>query len=256
ALPALTSGLAVLQTLIAVVHATLGSAAERPFVFVDLASAALALGLRFGLGRGAVARRWAHPFAFGCAVTAAFVVLLHLLVLADPLQSLMLVLVVVGTGSILLSFFWFNLLAGVSLAGWLAVITALGHPPGSLRLGVALLGSWAVGAMILAARLRSFQRLEELRTHNEARLIRDVAEANRLTETAHQAAESHRLLFERSPLPMWVVDRAGLHFLAVNEAAVQQYGYSRDEFLEMTLEDVHPSEDVPGLLVDLAAGAS
>jgi PAS domain S-box-containing protein len=253
ALPALTSGLAVLQTLIAVVHATLGSAAERPFVYLDLASAALALSVRLALGRGAISARWAHPFAFGCAAVAAAIVLLHLWGLGDPLQSLMLVLVLVGSGSILLSFPWFNLLATASLAGWLAVIASLGEPPGSLRLGIALLGSWAVGAMILAARLRSLFRLEELRTENEARLTRDVAEARRLTETAHQAAESHRLLFEKSPLPMWVVDRAGLNFLAVNEATIDNYGYSRDEFLEMTLEDVHPPEDIPTLLADLAS---
>jgi PAS domain S-box-containing protein len=252
ALPALTSGLAGLQTAIAVVHATVGAAVERPFAFLDLASAALALSLRLALGRGALPERWAHPFAFGCGAIASLIVLLHLRGLGDPMQSLMLVLVLVGSGSILLSFPWFNLLAGASLAGWLAVIASLGEPPGSLRLGIALLGSWAVGAMILAARLRSFGRLEELRMANEARLHRDVAEARRLTETAHQAAEAHRLLFEKSPLPMWVVDRAGRNFLAVNEAAIENYGYTRDEFLEMTLEDVHPPEDVPVLLADLA----
>ena len=68
-----------------------------------------------------------------------------------------------------------------------------------------------------------------------------------------QSEESHRLLFEKSPLPMWVVERETLQFLAVNDAAVRQYGYSRAEFLEMTLRDVRPPEEVPRLLADLAS---
>ena len=39
---------------------------------------------------------------------------------------------------------------------------------------------------------------------------------------------------------MWVYDTADLAFLAVNEAALSHYGYSRDEFLSMTLRDIRP----------------
>jgi PAS domain S-box-containing protein len=255
ALPGVTTGIAALQALLAVVHATLGSASERPLVFVDATSAVLAAGLRFGLGKGALPERWAHPFAAGCGVVAALVVLVHLRVLGDPLQSLMLALVVVGAGSIFLSFRWLALVAGVSLLGWLGIMASLGFPPGSLRLGIALLGSWALGAMILGARLRSFRRLEELRAQNETRLTLDVAEARRVAESLRQSEESHRVLFEKSPLPMWVVERETLQFLAVNDAAVHHYGYARGEFLEMTLRDVRPPEEVPKLLADLASQA-
>jgi PAS domain S-box-containing protein len=255
ALPGLTMGLAVLQAALAVVHGTLGSAAERPFVLLDGASAILAGGLRFALARRTLPERWAHPFVAGCGALAALIVLVHLRVLGDPLQSLMLALVVVGGGSILLSFRWLALLAGVTLLGWLAVMVSLGLPPGSLRLGTALLGSWAVAAMILSARLRSFRRLEELRAENEARLTRDVSDAQRLAESLRQSEESHRLLFEKSPLPMWVVERETLRFLAVNDAAVRHYGYSRDEFLEMTLTDVRAPEEVATLPTDLAGEA-
>jgi PAS domain S-box-containing protein len=55
---------------------------------------------------------------------------------------------------------------------------------------------------------------------------------------------------------MWVVERGTLQFLAVNDAAVRHYGYSRAEFLEMTLGDVHPAEEVPRLLADLARDTS
>jgi PAS domain S-box-containing protein len=241
---------------LAVVHGTLGSAAERPFVFVDAASAALAAGLRLALGRGTLPERYAHPVAAGCGATAALVVLIHLRVLGDPLQSLMLALVVVAAGSILLSFRWLAVVAGSSLLGWLAVMVSLGFPAGSLRIGIALLGVWALATMILGARLRSFRRLEELRAQNEARLTRDVTEARSLAESMRQSEETHRLLFEKSPVPMWVVERDTLQFLAVNDAAVGHYGYSRAEFLEMTLRDVRPPEDLPRLLADLANEAT
>jgi len=66
---------------------------------------------------------------------------------------------------------------------------------------------------------------------------------------ARRAAEGqYRLLFENSPQPMWVVDRETLRFLAVNEAAIDHYGYSRAEFLGMTLAEIRPPEDVPSLL--------
>jgi len=61
-----------------------------------------------------------------------------------------------------------------------------------------------------------------------------------------------RLLFANNPLPMWVYDPKTLRFLEVNEAAVAQYGYSREEFLEMRIVDIRPSEDVPRLLEDVA----
>ena len=69
------------------------------------------------------------------------------------------------------------------------------------------------------------------------------------------AEEQYRLLFENSPQPMWVVDRETLRFLAVNEAAIAHYGYSREEFLEMTLAEVRPPADVPALLAALPAVA-
>src|SRR5437763_1544232 len=64
----------------------------------------------------------------------------------------------------------------------------------------------------------------------------------------HESEEGYRLLFESNPHPMWIYDRETLAFIAVNEAAIQHYGYSRNEFLRMTLRDIRPSEDVPWLL--------
>jgi two-component system, cell cycle sensor histidine kinase and response regulator CckA len=54
--------------------------------------------------------------------------------------------------------------------------------------------------------------------------------------------------FAKNSHPMWIFDRETLHFLAVNDAAVRRYGFSREEFLTMTLRDIRPTEDVPKLL--------
>jgi len=59
---------------------------------------------------------------------------------------------------------------------------------------------------------------------------------------------SYRLLFEKNPQPMWVYDVQSLAFLAVNQAAVEHYAYSREEFLRMTVRDIRPAEDLPALL--------
>ena len=58
-------------------------------------------------------------------------------------------------------------------------------------------------------------------------------------------------LFEMNPQPMWIYDLETLRFLAVNHAAVEHYGYSREEFLEMTLKDIRPVEKVALLMEDI-----
>lgn len=47
---------------------------------------------------------------------------------------------------------------------------------------------------------------------------------------------------------MWVYDFETLRILDVNEAAVQRYGYSHDEFLALTIKELRPAEDVPKFL--------
>ena len=68
---------------------------------------------------------------------------------------------------------------------------------------------------------------------------------------AHSLDSSYRLLFDRNPQPMWVFDLESLAFLAVNQAALEQYGYSRDEFLRMTIKDIRPTEDISALVEDI-----
>jgi PAS domain S-box-containing protein len=80
-----------------------------------------------------------------------------------------------------------------------------------------------------------------------------LAVAQERAEALRVSEERYRLLFESNPHPMWLFDVESLSFLAVNEAAVRHYGYSRDEFMRMTIKDIRPPEDVPALLDSLDA---
>lgn len=66
-------------------------------------------------------------------------------------------------------------------------------------------------------------------------------------DASHKLQASYRLLFERNPLPMWVYDVKTLRLLAVNEAALAQYGYSKQEFVGLTWLDLHHDDDLPQL---------
>lgn len=57
-----------------------------------------------------------------------------------------------------------------------------------------------------------------------------------------------RYLFVNNPNPLWIYDLETLQFLAVNHTAVQEYGYSEEEFLSMTILDIRPQEEIPRLL--------
>jgi PAS domain S-box-containing protein len=61
----------------------------------------------------------------------------------------------------------------------------------------------------------------------------------------------NRFDFDQNAAPMWVFDISTLAFVAVNDAAVRQYGYSRNEFLSMTILDIRPSEDIVPLLREI-----
>ncbi|MDX8514322.1 sensor domain-containing protein [Mesorhizobium captivum] len=72
--------------------------------------------------------------------------------------------------------------------------------------------------------------------------------------TLKQHEASLRLLFEENPVPMWVFDRGSLRFLAVNHAAIECYGYSREQFLAKSILDIRLPEDAKAMREIVAAG--
>ena len=75
-------------------------------------------------------------------------------------------------------------------------------------------------------------------------LVLDITVATRIEEALRKSEAQYRLLFESNPQAMWVYDLETRRFLAVNNAAIQRYGYSRAEFLGMTIEDIRPPQEV------------
>jgi PAS domain S-box-containing protein len=63
-----------------------------------------------------------------------------------------------------------------------------------------------------------------------------------------RSEDGYRRLFASNPHPMWVYDAETLVFLDVNDMATARYGYSRDEFLAMTITDIRPHSELPALL--------
>lgn len=81
--------------------------------------------------------------------------------------------------------------------------------------------------------------------------IQDITHSRHTDQALQESEARYRLLFESNPHPMWAYDLQTLSFLAVNDAAIAKYGYSREEFLAMTVVDIMPKDDVPLLSEDV-----
>ena len=120
---------------------------------------------------------------------------------------------------------------------------------GSLAGPLSAVMPWAVAGVVLLATLLVATVVETAVRRRDQALVhaRRLAETNATLEIAlvavEEAEESFRHLFDRHPNPMWVYDLDSLRFLAVNDAAVARYGYTRAEFLGLLLTDIRPAED-------------
>jgi len=71
----------------------------------------------------------------------------------------------------------------------------------------------------------------------------DITEQVSTQKQIEESERQYRYLFELNPNPMWIYDKKTLNFLHVNQAAVSKYGYSREEFLHLTVVQIRPEEE-------------
>lgn len=78
--------------------------------------------------------------------------------------------------------------------------------------------------------------------------VRDISEHLEFEKRIKNNEIRYRELFENNPQPMWFYDNKSLKFLMVNNAAIEKYGYTKEEFLNMTIKEIIPEEDIPEYL--------
>jgi PAS domain S-box-containing protein len=97
-------------------------------------------------------------------------------------------------------------------------------------------------------------RDEEGRTRYFEGFVTDVTSRKRAEDALRDSELRYRTLFDTIPQPVLVADEASLRILAVNDAAVAQYGYSREDFARLTVRDLRRPEEAPDLLAGGAGG--
>lgn len=78
-------------------------------------------------------------------------------------------------------------------------------------------------------------------------IFQDITDMRKARAAIEESESRYRMLFQQNPVPIWIYDYETLRFLEVNQQAVLKYGYSREEFLKMTIKDIRPEEDVDKL---------
>jgi len=127
------------------------------------------------------------------------------------------------------------LLVGV-LVAWL-VSGNMTRPLNNLTQAASLI---AAGHYSPSAAINRFDELGKLARAFDA-MATQVKEAQ---QTLQREAANYKLLFEKNPMPMWILCRSTFNIMDVNQSALDHYGYSRSEFLSLNAKDLRPEEDV------------
>jgi PAS domain S-box-containing protein len=83
-------------------------------------------------------------------------------------------------------------------------------------------------------------------------LLRDITFRKNLEDATIESEKRYRELFLNNPIPTYIFDESTLEFIEVNEAAIESYGYTKEEFASMTLRDLRIKEEIPELMESLS----
>ena len=139
------------------------------------------------------------------------------------------------------------ILAGVACMLVVSFVVYRGVAGPVRKLSMVMRGSTAGSAVnaVAGAGATEITALAEDFDELMATVKRELAERLNSEQEAVVSERNYRTLFEGHPQPMWLYDVETLAFLNVNDAAVQRYGYSRDEFLAMKVTEIRPAQDMP-----------
>jgi PAS domain S-box-containing protein len=126
----------------------------------------------------------------------------------------------------------------------------------TLIIGLAIYGLWAFISDNLITSLSTHFTpfyIDLIRTVNDlmvpaATFFMLFNESKKHHKQMSLSEKQYRALFDSNPNPMWIFELQTLNFIAVNDAAVVKYGFSREEFLKMSIMDIRPKSDQLQLL--------
>jgi PAS domain S-box-containing protein len=145
-------------------------------------------------------------------------------------------------------------LMDIHIEGDIDGIETAGRIPPELMIPVIYLTAYSEDSTLKrAAETRPYGYLLKPFSERELHAMIQMAMQRHATELAlhnseaelRRSREDFRFLFRDNPLPMWVYDLETTRFIDVNDAAVETYGYARDEFLSLSVFDIRPVEDEP-----------
>ena len=96
--------------------------------------------------------------------------------------------------------------------------------------------------------IRATKTSDQKKEHVFEGVFQDITSQKALKTSLDESEKRYSNLFQYMPIPSWVYDLETLSIKDVNNAAIESYGFSRAEFLSMTIKDIRPSEEIPRLI--------